>query len=176
MIYYTGIGSRTTPEDIITEMADLASFFAARKFTLRSGGADGADLAFELGCNYAKGAKEIYLPWKRFNNSNSELHHIPDQAFVIAAAYHPAWTRLKEPSKKLMARNVQQVLGKNLDTPSSFVVCWTPDGCTSHETRSQKTGGTGQAISIASKSKILIFNLQHKDAIEQIEKFTMELE
>ena len=37
--------------------------------TLRSGGADGADLAFEIGA----ANKEIYLPSKDFNNNSSDL-------------------------------------------------------------------------------------------------------
>lgn len=173
-IFYTGIGSRETPQEVMEEMSLLASCFALRGWTLRSGGADGADLAFEYGCG--DGAKEIFLPWKGFNNNASDLYEIPDAAYEIAAKYHPAWLKLKTPTRRLMARNVQQVLGKNLDSPSSFVVCYTKDGCESHKDRTQSTGGTGQAISIASKHKIPVINLNHEDAIDRLHNLLTTLQ
>ena len=52
MIYkpYTGIGSRETPTAILDLMIAIGGVLAQRGFTLRSGGADGADDAFEQGC------------------------------------------------------------------------------------------------------------------------------
>lgn len=175
MIYYTGIGSRTIPNHILQEMHQLGIFFAIKNWVLRSGGADGADIAFEWGCNIAKGQKEIFLPWKGFNYNSSELYDIPNEAFKISEHYHPAWNALSDPVKKLMARNAQQVLGKNLDSPSTFVVCYTQDGCTTHQTRTQTTGGTGQAISIASECGIPVFNLQNKFAIDEIQEFIQDI-
>ncbi len=175
MIYYAGIGSRTTPENILHEMNQLAIFFATKNWVLRSGGADGADTEFALGCNIAKGQKEIFLPWKHFNNNSSALYDIPDEAFTISEKYHPTWNTLRAPVKKLMARNAQQILGKNLDSPSTLVVCYTPDGCTNHQTRTKATGGTGQAISIASEYGIPVFNLQNKFAIDELQEFIQDI-
>lgn len=168
MIYYTGIGSRETPKDILDQIRAIGEDLARQGLTLRSGGADGADTAFEQGCDLAEGLKEIYLPWRGFNANKSNLYTIPDNAFTLASKFHPAWEKLSPPVRKLMARNAQQIAGKNLDSPSAFVVCWTPDGCTSHKSRTQKTGGTGQAISIASECLIPIINLKNKSAQDQI--------
>ena len=57
-----------------------------------------------------------------------------------------------------MARNAMQVLGPNLDDPSAFIVCWTPDASDGSKT-SPKTGGTGQALRIAHEYKIPVYNL-----------------
>ena len=46
---YAGIGSRKTPEDIITLMHRLGVRLAELGFTLHSGAANGADTAFEIG-------------------------------------------------------------------------------------------------------------------------------
>ena len=159
MKYYAGIGSRETPPDILEQMTFIAVQLNLLDYTLRSGGAPGADLAFEEG---ALTEKEIYLPWKGFNNNPSSLYEIPDKAFQIAAQHHPYWKGLKEPIKRLMARNVQQVAGKNLDSPSEFVICWTSDGCTNGKDRTPATGGTGQAISVASWLGIPVYNLQRE--------------
>ena len=139
--------------------------------TLRSGAAPGADAAFETGCDRRHGKKEIYLPWKNFQKHPSTLFNVCEGAIEIAAEYHSAWQYLKRPVKMLMARNVYQVLGINLDQPSDFVICWTPDGCTSRKERTKATGGTGQAIAIADAYNIPIFNLQREHAIAELTEF-----
>ena len=47
--YYTGIGSRETPNEILDRMTRLGSWFSELDWVLRSGGAEGADRAFERG-------------------------------------------------------------------------------------------------------------------------------
>ncbi len=173
-ITYTGIGSRQTPSDILKEMRNWAIQLSNAGYTLRSGGAAGADTAFELGCDQVDGRKEIYLPWKGFNKNNSPLYDIPNTAYTLAQKFHPAWFGLSPAAKKLMARNIQQVCGKNLDSPTKFVICWTPDGCQEHKTRTQTTGGTGQALSVASELMIPVFNLQREDATDNLIKFLNE--
>jgi hypothetical protein len=149
----TGIGSRKTPVTVQGHMTHLASIFESLGFTLRSGGADGADLAFEKGIKNP-GNKEIYLPEPGFNNSNSKLHQIKPWAVKIAEKHHPNWSRIKESSfsMKLMARNTYQIYGYTQSSPlSDVVVCWTPGGSLS--------GGTAQAIRIAESLKIPVCNL-----------------
>jgi len=159
MDYYTGIGARKTPGKFFGEMTQIAEYLYKQDYILRSGGADGADLAFEKG---AKDKKEIYLPWKGFNNSNSDLYEIPDEAFKIAEKIHPAWERCKDEWKKFHARNVLQVLGKDLNTPSDFVVCWTKGGII--------VGGTGIAMRIAKLYDIPLFNLAVNEDYDKIMK------
>lgn len=146
-IYYTGVGSRKTPKDICEMMTRLARDFASFGYILRSGGAVGADKALEKG---AGNLKEIYY-----------AKDATQAAMEIAAYFHPVWERLSIFAKKLHGRNAFQVLGYELQKPSSFLVCWTPDGVTSHAERKQSTGGTGTAISIASHFNVPVFNLQN---------------
>lgn len=51
MKYYTGVGSRETPEHILKFIEDVAYWLAGRGYTGRSGSAAGADTAFEQGFN-----------------------------------------------------------------------------------------------------------------------------
>lgn len=157
---YTGIGSRKTPSNILNIMIKLGRLFAFKNFTLRSGGANGADLAFERGCDICNGKKEIYLPWKNFNNNDSILFNITEEAIELARNYHPHWNKLSNGVKKLHARNCYQVLGMNLDNPTDFIVCWT-----------EKSGGTQQALRIAKDYKIPIFNLINKNWNDDIINF-----
>lgn len=161
---YAGIGSRETPEEVLEQMRQIAAHLAKCGWILRSGGASGADAAFEQGCG--SGPKEIYLPWKNFNQNPSSLYTIPDEAFKIASEHHPVWHRLSPSAKKFLARDVQQVLGQNLDTPVQFVACWTSDGAEKHTT--SKTGGTGQAIRVAVANRIPVYNLRNEGRYEMI--------
>jgi len=155
---YTGIGSRKTPEDICLAMRRIAAFLSATHW-LRSGGAQGADRAFEDGARDAGGCGVIYLPWAsahggRLNADNDRFHYVvgaSDSAHEIAQRFHPAWNRCSPAARLLHARNVYQVLGRTLDRPTSCVVCWTQDGA--------DLGGTAMAIRVARHAGIPICNV-----------------
>lgn len=164
MKYYTGIGSRETPLNILNMMTNIAMLLVKHGFILRSGGADGADSAFENGATNS----EIYLPWKGFNGNISPLYNISESAMKMAREYHPSWNSLSTAAKKLMARNCMQILGSDLNTPSQFVICWTKDGCENKATRKSSTGGTGQAIAIASDYGIPVYNLRNETSITKL--------
>ncbi len=150
MNYYAGIGSRDTPQEILYLFEKVGMFLANKGFILRSGGAKGSDKAFEIGCDRVSGIKEIYLPWKGFEGSNSNLIVTDNKAFEIAKQFHPYWHNLSQGGQKLQARNSHQVLGKDLNTPSKFIICWTKNG--------SGNGGTGQAIRIAKHNNIPVFD------------------
>ena len=141
-------------------MTQLAQDLMEVGYILRSGGATGADTAFELKIGNP-GYKEIWLPWEGFNNNPSKLflpstlerYPVCKQAIEIAKKYHPTWDKLKYGAQRMMVRNVFQVYGKMLQYPVDFIVCWTKDG--------KATGGTGQAIRIAMDNNIPVFNLFH---------------
>ena len=154
-LFYTGVGSRNTPHYFCNLMTKVAKRLDDLGYTLRSGGASGADTAFERGTN----RKEIYLPWKGFNGNNSDLYNIPNEAYNIAADIHPRWKDLAIYVRKLHARNVLQVLGLYLDNPSKFLVCWTKDG--------KEIGGTRTAIVLAREYNIPVINIA-KDDVKKI--------
>lgn len=161
--YYTGIGSRKTPTDICQLMTRIATGLKNKGYTLRSGGAEGADLAFENG---ADNLKEIFLPWKGFNNNDSSLYLKKlekwSKAEDILAPMHDYWNELTDPVILLHTRNVFQVLGIDLETPSEFVIFWTDN---------EKSGGTGVALKIARKYNVPAYNLFDKDIKNRLENF-----
>jgi hypothetical protein len=150
MNYYTGIGSRQTPPEILSVMTDIARFLAETGYVLRSGGASGADTAFESGVLYID-KKEIYLPWKGFNGNKSTLYEVSDEAMDIAAKFHPVWDKLSQGARRLMGRNCYQVLGVDLYVPSDFVLCWTKGG--------KEVGGTALAMRLAKEFGVPVYNL-----------------
>lgn len=164
---YAGIGSRQTPDDILDLMRRIAASLHRRGWLLRSGGAQGADTAFENG---AGNGKEIFLPWKLFNQNPSSLYPPSPAAIELASGLHPGWAYLSTAARKLMARNCHQVLGADLTSPVAVVIAWTPDGCESHQTRTSRSGGTGQAIALASMRGIPVINLKNEDAMVRLKR------
>jgi hypothetical protein len=165
--YYTGIGSRKTPKVVGNLFSDIGKQLENKDYILRSGGADGADSYFE---KFVEN-KEIYLPWKNFNHNKSNLYYICDKAFEFAKYFHLNWNNLSRAAKLFQARNVYQILGHDLNNPkpSSFVVCWTPDGAEAKTT--SRTGGTGQGIRIALYYQIPIFNFRNPESIRKFYNF-----
>lgn len=168
---YTGVGSRNVPPEIKELLKDIGRYFSLQGWVLRSGGANGCDSAFEEGCDDLDGEKEIYLPWRGFNGNISKRYVVSDEALDIASRHHPKWVYLKDSVKKMHGRNVYQVLGYNLDIPSNLLICWTGDGCETKKDRTEKTGGTGTAISIAETYDIPVINVQNEDFYEKLLKF-----
>jgi len=156
-MFYTGIVSRKTPKDVLTTMTKIAHAFAEVGWTLRSGGAEGADSAFEQG---AGELKEIFLPWPKFNGNESPFVSPSPAAILLASKLHPAWNRCSQGAKKLHARNMHQILGRDLKTPSQLVICWTING--------EMKGGTAQAMRLAQQLEIPIFNLGAPDGLSEL--------
>jgi hypothetical protein len=165
---YAGVGSRRTPPEVLVEMTNLGKKLADRGWLLRSGGAIGADINFEWGCDEGHGKKEIILPWRRFNGHSSELilppfGKIRDEAMRLAEKFHPRWINCTQAARCLHARNALQVLGMELDSPVQLVLCWTPHGILA--------GGTAMAINIARSRDIPVFNLAHLSN-KEMDQFT----
>ena len=150
---YAGIGSRETPEEFLKFFSEVGEYLGKLGMLLRSGGADGADSAFEEGCDRAQGRKQIFLPWPGFNGNKSEFDSPPSVAFDIAKRFHPMWIGMRRTVQRLHARNSQQILGPRCDNPVLFVLCWT------HPNK----GGTTQALRIAKTHKIPIYNFFLQD-------------
>lgn len=169
---YTGVGSRSTPLSILSLIADLADELARAGWVLRSGGARGADAAFEAGHRRVTSERlEIYLPWPNFNKNPSTLHGASVEALQLAAKHHPSWGSCDEMARTLHGRNTYQVLGRGLDAPSDVLICWTEDGCTGRQTRTRDTGGTGTAIVLAEAYKVPVFNLANRGAADQLREW-----
>ena len=153
---YAGVGSRSTPAEVLQWMESIGRGMARAGMVLRSGAARGADSAFERGCDRAGGDKRIYLPKAGFRG------RWPDGAQVLVGGgawaqalgrkHHPAWDGLDGYVKLLMARNTHQVLGdEGARAPSIVVIGWTPGG--------SGGGGTGQAYRLARAHGVPVVDL-----------------
>lgn len=171
MRYYTGIGAHATPPDVLDLMVAIARHHARLGIVLRSGGSPGADVAFEVGCG--DGPKEIFVPWTGFNGNPSRMVMTGDLLARVTGS--PIWQALREAlaaetppgdldalpdeQRRLYARDVCQVLGADLSTPSEWIICWTPP--------SGEREGTRIALYVARKAGIPVDNLSDQAVFER---------
>ncbi len=165
----TGIGARVTPDEFLDFFEELGKEARERGWWVRSGHADGADYAFEMG---AKERCLVYLPWTNFNREKPVLGHaashpLRDEVLKIVYKHQPYAKDLKDPVKLIKSRNVYQVLGVDLKSPSVVVVCWTDEGAI--------TGGTGLAIQIAMDYGIPVVNVGDHETKKNFDKIMQEI-
>lgn len=153
--FYAGIGARDTPAKVLGWMERISARLDQKGYCLRSGGARGADTAFERHST----RKEIF----------TTKGHIPLWCDVFVEHFHPNPDALRakgEGSVALMARNSMQILGRSGDCPVDFVICWTKGG--------KVVGGTGQAIKIAEHFGIKVFNLCKSEDVSELKRLLKE--
>lgn len=199
MAAYTGIGSRETPPNVIDIMEDAGYRLARIGLVLRSGGADGADAAFQRGaqryhkdCNMTQSPKtiaEIYVPWKNFKGGEGLLDiynidldtldklnpEMKEMRWEWVKEVHGGWERLSQGARKLHERNIHQVFGEDLSnaylTSSKFVIYY------AKETRSGNAlGGTATAVNMAKKHGIRTLNLWKEENLSVLETFLQNME
>lgn len=170
---YCGVGSRETDEAGEILITDLTKLLNYNGYTLSTGDAPkGADLMF---WSAIKTGKFRFGPFGRKPKPNTIVvpptNPVYDQARKIASIVHPAWNFLPEPYRELHARNVFQVMGKEISEPVEFLICWTPDGAERANQTTKKTGGTGTAIKVADRFGVPVFNLKREDALIRLGEF-----
>ncbi|HWX95918.1 MAG TPA: hypothetical protein VNZ01_03615 [Solirubrobacteraceae bacterium] len=172
---YAGIGSRSTPPDVLALMRSLAEKLARGSWVLRTGLSPGADQAFYRGALLSGGEIELYLPWPGFQTRARldiegpgvrALSRPSAAACELARRFHPGWNALALPARRLLARDAHEVLGAGLDSPAELVVCWTADG--SLDGRDLYQDGTGQALRIAHRHGISVLNLARPDHVRRL--------
>ncbi len=151
---YAGIGSRRTPEPVCKYMTHVATELGGAGYQLRSGGAGGADYAFALG---AFSASDIIYPREA---TASAIH--------LASHYHPNWDSVvRLNAEPYHGRNVMIILGRDLETPVKFVVCWTQGG--------RLEGGTALGIRVATNYGIPVYNLGDYNNKLKLDQFLKDL-
>lgn len=171
--FYAGIGSRKTPQRVGEIIRELAIELDRQGYTLRSGGADGADTFFEESST----RMEIFLPWKGFNKRPTSWGPIDGavyfqgpsrDAIELARCSIEGYEKRTMNPKMLLARNMHQILGEDLKAPVDFVICWTPGG--------KVMGGTGHAIKLARLRDIPVYNLARPSDVASIRQRVFQRE
>jgi hypothetical protein len=159
-------------------MFKVAHKLADLGYGLRSGGAEGADRAFLEGALQSTRVKstptEIFIPWEGFGDIDGEWYTVNasrltnfSEALYIASHFHPVWGKLKETYKALHARNVYQILGRDLETPVNRVICYAKPIKDGYRVK----GGTATAVAIARHYNIPVLNLYYDEVQKRVQTF-----
>ena len=154
---YAGIGSRSTPADVLVKMTEVAKYLESKKgYTLNTGVTfkgkeEGADKAFSDGAT----KKNLFSP---------EVHGSRATEQFIAQTIHPNPNALKPGALQLMARNTNQIFGDKLDTPVDFVIFYAEEVPGSIRPK----GGTGQAVEMARRKGIPTINMADANWRDQL--------
>lgn len=186
---YAGIGSRKTPKDILKLMEKIGEKLAKNGWILRSGGAIGADTAFENGAKKVNDLAEIYTP-ENFDKSKENIAFCDSYLLPIIDKGRD-FKKFGYGTKLLLRRNVHQILGKPIATPCSlnslkevcgldnnwinvndlnpvkFVIFWMP----TEDIWDENGGGTRYAVRIADKLNIPLFNLKNEKDKKRLEEW-----
>jgi hypothetical protein len=179
MDYVTCVGSR----DITILEAKIARYIgetlARNNYGMRSGLADGSDIHFYRGFISEIGTEvnnrfQMFMPrfyFKSFRHDGVSFYSITEmdiylESIEIASTIHPRWTACQEWVKLLHARNIPQVLGPDLKSPSVYLI--TPN---KEISPGRCKGGTNTAFNLAFKRNIPILSyhgLTTKDEIDNL--------
>lgn len=174
---YAGIGSRRTPDAVLAAMADLAETLGHSGCVLSTGGADGADRAFETGALRTDAPVTVHAPWSGYNGyrpgrePQSDIDvRIPGPADTVqgrayldlARRHHPAWERCGRGARALFVRNVAILAGTlggdGGALPVLAVIAYTPNGLPT----GRDAGGTGHTLRVAGELGVPTVNVSSR--------------
>jgi len=113
----------------------------------------------------------IYLPWDGFNgkwSSDRGYINTPElknyqEAYNIAEKLHPNWEACSKGVKALHVRNVYQILGNDLASPSSLVLCYERSAYTYRV--GEVVGSKALAVRLALDINVPVYNFLHNTTI-----------
>ena len=181
-VAYAGVGSRATPREVLAGMSDVAQVLGDAGIALSTGGAHGADKAFEAGALRTDAPVTVHTPWPGYNgyrpgrdpDSDIDVIHpktgdaVRGLSFLhLARKHHPAWDRCRRGARALFLRNVSILAGALDDDgavlPVRAVIAWNPNG----SAHGREAGGTGHTLRVAAELGIPVVNLSERTQPER---------
>lgn len=167
-IAYAVAANKNTPPEIIQQFVELAKWLEAKGFTVRvDGDKDGVSQAVEDATN----RKEVILPWKGFNNKESEFCWSNEASQHIAKKHSPVYDSIPDGVKKFLHRNARLIMGDKMRSPVSFLITWSDDGCETLQEKTSRTGFVSHQISITLGAVRPVFNLKKPDAVQRLKQY-----
>lgn len=161
LIAVAAIGSRETPDSILSLMEKTGAWLARKGYIVKSGNATGADQAWARGVNSVDPTSLVLsLPWPSYETQairkgNMLVLTYPEWMREKAKQLHPAWDRLGQGGEKLMIRNIDIIHGVRQ------TLCWM---------NPVKQGGTGQGVRYSLELGIPVLNLYYPEVRAKIEE------
>lgn len=177
---YAGIGSRDTPEEVLSIQFRLGRALCDAGWHGMSGECHGSDMMYHEGARQSPRYKEVgftaIIPWEGFEGCQYnpedgiiDLRHtkVSKRAMWLGIGARGTDAGLKKGGILLHTRNALQILGLDLKHPVRFVSCWAkPLGKQGHV-----QGGTGTAVALAIHMGIPVINLYTEEGLKRAMAF-----
>lgn len=155
------------PPEVVERAKQIAEILNNHEYTVRHDGLSPIAKTFE---GIFSTRKELYLPWKNFNEQNSSFSYSTTQSMDIVKKFFPAFDKIKDSAKAFLSRGVRMILGQNLKSNTSLVIVWTEDGVEDSLHKTAQTGFSGFPMGIAFSMYIPVINLQNANCVERVKK------
>lgn len=114
--------------------------------------------------------KELYLPWRGFNNIEQGNTYTSPETKAIAKLFQPGYDGLSNAIQMIVAKNVRLALGNDNKSPANFILVWSEDGAETLATKTSATGNVGHLIAVASAAHIPVYNLGKPGCLERLKR------
>lgn len=166
------ISNKDAPPQVIDQLIDAVKLAESKACTVRVTGLDGPDDAMEK----AASKPEVHLPWKDFNQKNSNFSFVTDQALEMTRKFHSGFDGLSPAVQKIVSSSVRCILGKAIASPALFLVCYSEDGAESYREKTTKTGNLSLPLRVASELGIPVFNFGKRDGFDRFTAYMNSVE
>lgn len=171
---YAGVGPRKAPAEALALLSGLSASLARAGLMLRTGYADGADLALYQGAIDAGGAAELILPWSGYNQcSGGHVLTNPRAMEIARQMWGPE--PVTDTIARLLATGVTHVLGLNLDDPAPFVVYWLPFRPGQAVNAPLPQSGTAVGVRTARAYGIPAFNVADPEQVRELRQLLADM-
>lgn len=160
--------NRNVPQNIIDEFVKTAKWLEAKGFTGRvTGDNEGPNFAVEN----ALGKKELILPFRDFNQRESQFTWTIESAKLIAKKFSPTYDSLSKGVQSFLNRNARLVMGDKMRSPVVLLLCWSEDGAETKSEVGMRTGFVSHPVSIAIAAGRPVFNFGKPETFERVKAF-----
>ena len=166
---YAVVSNKDIPPEAIQVYERIAKRLNDMGYTVRTGTLEGLESKAEM----LPVRKELLLPWKGFNEKESQFTSSTPLIKGIAKKYMKAgnWDELKPAMQGFLQKNARLVTGHYGNSPAKFVICWSQDQAESQNQVTFNTGNIAHALTIAAAWHVPVFNLARPDAEARLFNF-----
>lgn len=169
----------TIPESSKEVLFKLARALFAKGYTFRNIGGSEDNFAKAV-CELPDAKVETYIPWKKFNEeaTNVVLKKPTPKAYRMLFGNNKFAPKLKPAIRAINARNINALLGKDVNDPTTMLLTYTANGAEvlKKGLDYKQMGDLPNYLFLSSKANIPVFNVQNEDALRRFKELVLSKE
>lgn len=156
------------PEEVKSQLFDIASKMIAKKMTVRINGDDKTFI--DRLRSLSEDKVEVYLPWRGFNQIESKKTFNTITSKDIASKHFLGWDKIPDSVKAIIASQVRLMFGDRNNSIALCLITWSKDGASKTSEVTKDTGRASFVIKMSSSFGFPVLNMQRPQAQTTVEK------